>query len=86
MQRQWIGLSLAGDSVPVQPLPAPPHPSSPSYLQSLDNDLKGVRDIVDTTPYLGGELTVDMIIKIVIGGINRRVDKEGASFLKQEFL
>ena len=61
-------------------------PDATAYLQSLDNDLKGVRDIVDTTPYLGGELTVDMIIKIVIGGINRRVDKEGASFLKQEFL
>ncbi|KAI0775896.1 AAA-domain-containing protein [Trametes elegans] len=30
-QRQWIGLSLAGDSVTVEPLPTPP-----PYLQSLD--------------------------------------------------
>uniref|UniRef100_D8PQM9 Vesicular-fusion protein SEC18 n=1 Tax=Schizophyllum commune (strain H4-8 / FGSC 9210) TaxID=578458 RepID=D8PQM9_SCHCM len=43
MQRQWIGLSLAGDSVPVQPLPAPPHPSSPSYLQSLDIEIGFLR-------------------------------------------
>ncbi|TRM67910.1 P-loop containing nucleoside triphosphate hydrolase protein [Schizophyllum amplum] len=43
MQRQWIGLSLSGDSVPVQPLPAPPHPHSPSYLQSLDIEIGFLR-------------------------------------------
>ncbi|KAH9942575.1 vesicular-fusion protein SEC18 [Amylocystis lapponica] len=31
MQRQWIGLSLTGDEVTVEPLP-----SSPPYLQSID--------------------------------------------------
>lgn len=30
-QRQWIGLSLAGDSVTVEPLPYPP-----PYLESID--------------------------------------------------
>ncbi|KDQ64451.1 hypothetical protein JAAARDRAFT_28082 [Jaapia argillacea MUCL 33604] len=34
--RQWMGLSLTGDEVTVEPLPPPPSPSAPSYLQSLD--------------------------------------------------
>lgn len=36
MQRQWIGLSLAGEQATVEALPAPPHPSAPSFLQSVD--------------------------------------------------
>lgn len=36
MQRQWIGLSLTGDSVAIEPLPAPPAPGAPAYLESLD--------------------------------------------------
>lgn len=39
MQRQWIGLSIAGDQVSVEPLPEPPHPSSASYLQSIDLEI-----------------------------------------------
>ena len=35
MQRQWIGLSASGDSVTVVALPAPPHPSAPSFLETL---------------------------------------------------
>ncbi len=31
-------------------------------------------------------MTADMIIKILIGAINRRVDREGAGFLKQSFM
>ncbi|KAJ7715218.1 vesicular-fusion protein SEC18 [Mycena olivaceomarginata] len=31
MQRQWIGLAVAGDTIPIEPLP-----SQPNYLQSLD--------------------------------------------------
>ena len=56
------------------------------YLDMLDNDLEGARDIVDTTPYSGHTLTTDTIIKILIGGINRRVDKDGAGYLKQNFV
>ncbi|KAI0353131.1 hypothetical protein OH77DRAFT_1427924 [Trametes cingulata] len=51
-----------------------------AYLQALDDELQtvyNVRDIVDTTPYLNGRLTADTIIKILLGGINRRVDKRG---------
>ncbi|KAH8834204.1 hypothetical protein DL96DRAFT_485483 [Flagelloscypha sp. PMI_526] len=47
------------------------------YLQFLDNELKGIRDIVDTTPY-GGEFTTETLLEALIGGINRRVDKRGA--------
>ncbi|KAF7975640.1 hypothetical protein HWV62_9087 [Athelia sp. TMB] len=51
------------------------------YLKSLDDTLMpkyGIRDIVDTTPY-NGRLTAEMLLKIAVGGINRRVDREGAS-------
>ena len=36
-----------------------------------------MRDIVDTTPYLGGQLNAETLIKILLGGINRRVDRKG---------
>ncbi|TFY52939.1 hypothetical protein EVG20_g10336, partial [Dentipellis fragilis] len=35
MQRQWIGLSLSGDSVTVEPLPSPPDASAPAFLQDV---------------------------------------------------
>lgn len=43
MQRQWINLSIAGDQVSVTALPPPPHPSAPSYLQSLDLEIGFLR-------------------------------------------
>ncbi|KAI9064812.1 hypothetical protein FKP32DRAFT_1568950 [Trametes sanguinea] len=55
------------------------------YLRTLDDELQGVyrvRDIVDTTPYLGGRLSADTIIKILLGGINRRVDKRGGESVR----
>lgn len=51
-----------------------------AFLNELDNGLGqnyGIRDIVDTTPYIGGQLSAELIIKILLGGINRRVDKRG---------
>jgi len=50
-----------------------------AYLQELDDDLSkcGCRDIVDTTPYTGGRLTAELIAKVLLGGVNRRVDKKG---------
>ena len=33
------------------------------------------QDIVDATPYLDTELTGDTLTKILLGGINRRIDK-----------
>lgn len=38
MQRQWIGLSVTGDEVTVEPIPF-----SPSYLQSLDIEVGFLR-------------------------------------------
>jgi vesicle-fusing ATPase len=35
MQRQWIGLSANGDKVTVTPLPPPPHPSAPAFLETF---------------------------------------------------
>ncbi|KAG1743551.1 uncharacterized protein EDB91DRAFT_1051223, partial [Suillus paluster] len=50
------------------------------FLRKLD-DLKQAhirhrQDIVDTTPYIG-QLHADMLIKVLVGGINRRVDTKG---------
>ncbi|KIJ69750.1 hypothetical protein HYDPIDRAFT_78441 [Hydnomerulius pinastri MD-312] len=53
-----------------------------AFLQELDDDLgssHNVRDMVDTTPYLGIALTHEMLIKILLGGINRRVDRKGGA-------
>ena len=35
VQRQWIGLSVTGDTVTVTSLPPPPHPSAPAFLETL---------------------------------------------------
>jgi uncharacterized protein YegL len=51
------------------------------YLRELDDGLAanhGIRDIVDTTPYTGGRLNAEVLTKILLGGINRRVDRAGA--------
>ncbi|KAF8982632.1 hypothetical protein BDQ17DRAFT_1549163 [Cyathus striatus] len=49
------------------------------YLRSLDDDLPnlmGTRDIVDTTPYRGQSLDDETLIKIMLGGINKRIDRQ----------
>lgn len=63
--------------------------SATTYLNDLDNELADkykIRDIVDTTPFsdIGGELNPDILIKILLGGINRRVDKSGARVLEAD--
>ncbi|KAG8680245.1 hypothetical protein FRC09_018375, partial [Ceratobasidium sp. 395] len=47
-------------------------------LERLDEELgrmHDIRDIVDTRPYTGSKLTPDLLIAILLGGINKRVDK-----------
>lgn len=44
-------------------------------LQELDDELQGVRDMVDTTPYQG-QITSDFIVKVALGSINRRIDRQ----------
>lgn len=49
-----------------------------SFLRQLDDTLAaegGVRDMVDTTPYEGMALSYDLIVKSLLGGINRRFDR-----------
>lgn len=43
LQRQWIGLSVTGDQATVEPLPQPPHPSAPSFLQAIDMEVGFLR-------------------------------------------
>lgn len=48
------------------------------FLQQLDDIIANrshVRDIVDTTPYRGMALSYDVIVKAILGGINRRFDR-----------
>lgn len=55
-------------------------PEATAFLNELDDGLSqahGVRDMVDTTPYIGGQLSAEVLIKILLGGINRRVDRRG---------
>lgn len=52
-----------------------------AYLRELDDALSShyaIRDIVDTTPYMNTRITSDVLIKILLGGINRRIDRRGA--------
>ncbi|GJE84856.1 VWA domain-containing protein [Phanerochaete sordida] len=56
------------------------------YLQELDNDMQqhsAMRDIIDTTRYADGPLDADpeTIVKILLGGIHRRIDSEGAGVM-----
>lgn len=50
---------------------APPH--------TVDDNLSRVhktRDLVDTVPYSGLALSADGLIKALLGGINRRLDRK----------
>nr|POE73095.1 hypothetical protein CFP56_31034 [Quercus suber] len=55
------------------------------YLRGLDDDLRAIagnvelRDIVDTVPFTseaGSRLTSDGILKVVLGAVNRRLDRQ----------
>lgn len=55
------------------------------YLRALDNDLRTIagnaelRDIVDTVPFTsetGSHLTGEGILKVVLGAVNRRLDRK----------
>ncbi|GAB1523707.1 VWA domain-containing protein [Rhizoctonia solani] len=51
-------------------------------LKEMDDKLgprHGIRDMVDTTPYKRKRLTEERIVKILLGGINRRVDNMGGA-------
>lgn len=53
-------------------------PEATEALKRMDDDLSNnynIRDMVDTTPYTGQALNPDLLGKILLGGINRRVDR-----------
>ncbi|WOO82938.1 uncharacterized protein LOC62_04G006418 [Vanrija pseudolonga] len=55
-------------------------PEATEALQDLDDALENrynIRDIVDTVPYAGA-MTAEMIVKVLLGGINRRLDRRNA--------
>ncbi|KLT40212.1 hypothetical protein CC85DRAFT_287734 [Cutaneotrichosporon oleaginosum] len=54
-------------------------PEATAALQELDDELSAthdIRDMVDTVPY-AGELTPETIVKVLLGGVNRRLDRRG---------
>ena len=56
-------------------------PAATEALAELDDDLgSDIRDIVDTAPYKPGQGAVskDWVIKVLMGGINRRIDRRAA--------
>lgn len=55
-------------------------PHATEALRELDDELSNkhnIRDMVDTTLYSGQRLTAELLGKILLGGVNRRVDKKG---------
>ncbi|KAF5371324.1 hypothetical protein D9758_004160 [Tetrapyrgos nigripes] len=64
-----------------------PLQSAARFLAELDDALvrkHRIRDIVDTTRYSGKKLNAETLIKILVGGINRRVDAEGARVFRAD--
>lgn len=56
-------------------------PQAREALEDLDDELSsrhGIRDMVDTVPYQG-EMTAELIIKVLLGGINRRLDRKATT-------
>ncbi|CAE6478203.1 unnamed protein product [Rhizoctonia solani] len=52
--------------------------SASKALKELDEHLHeghNVRDIVDTRPFTGKKLTTEVLIEMLLGGINRRIDR-----------
>ncbi|KAF2175928.1 hypothetical protein K469DRAFT_701314 [Zopfia rhizophila CBS 207.26] len=67
-------------------------PSAREHLKQLDNGLaqlagdRSLRDIVDTVPLLGdgnAELNGNGVLKVVLGSVNRRLDRNSAELYRQ---
>ncbi|KAK0552270.1 hypothetical protein OC846_002967 [Tilletia horrida] len=61
-------------------------PEATRALIELDDELSKVhkiRDMVDTTSYEGMKLSTDLITKALLGGINRRLDRQEDSMQRQ---
>ncbi|KAI9903239.1 hypothetical protein N3K66_002591 [Trichothecium roseum] len=50
------------------------------HLRQLDDELVGVRDMVDTVTWdRGGDLSADAILKVVLGAVVRRLDRKSTN-------
>lgn len=68
MHRQWIGLAVAGDTIPIEPLPTPPN-----YLQSVDLEVGFLRKTETKEAYSADELARNFLkafngIVMAVGG------------------
>lgn len=57
-------------------------PEAREALQDLDDGLSsehGVRDMVNTVPFSGEKMNAGLIIKTLLGGINRRLDRRSTA-------
>ncbi|KAJ7734028.1 vesicular-fusion protein SEC18 [Mycena maculata] len=69
MHRQWIGLAVAGDTIPIEPLPA-----QPNYLQSLDLEVGFLRKTEVKEAYAADDLARNFLkafngIVLTVGGL-----------------
>jgi vesicle-fusing ATPase len=67
MQRQWIGLSLTGDQATVEPLPPPPHPAAPSFLQAIDLEVGFFRRGTETAEQFSADEMTKNFLKAFSG-------------------
>ncbi|KAF8638609.1 hypothetical protein AX17_002150 [Amanita inopinata Kibby_2008] len=64
MQRQWIGLSVAGDFAIVEPLPFPPSPAAPAFLQAIDLEISFLRAKQDNNTQYSAEELARHFVKV----------------------
>ena len=60
--------------------------SAAAYLRELDDDLPEhkIRDMVDTTPYTASlDADPEALVKILLGGVHRRIDTKGGRVMVQ---
>ncbi|KAA8910588.1 hypothetical protein FN846DRAFT_897928 [Sphaerosporella brunnea] len=81
--RRLEALNAPLHQVGIQFLQIGDRPDAREALEELDDhlaDVYGIRDIVDTTQYGGGDgkegITGEMLLKALLGGINRKWDRK----------
>ncbi|KAG5351183.1 hypothetical protein C0989_007616 [Termitomyces sp. Mn162] len=66
-QRQWMGLSMTGDSVAVEALPSPPHPNAPPFLQSIDVEVGFARSASEIAEVFSADDMAKIFLKAYNG-------------------
>lgn len=74
LHRQWIGLSITGDTVTIDILPSPPHPAAPLFLQSIDIEVGFFRRNQQATEQFSADDMVKIFLK-AFSGIIMGVDE-----------